>query len=232
MAEVDQDLGLLIGNIFGWIGTVLSIYFFLARAVPFYKLIRGQIKINDAPGVLLIFTFLNCILWLNYGLLLDKPQMYLTNGIGSAITLVFITIFLAYFSKQKIYLTAIFLLCLIIIMGVITYFSYYVIYYKYVGNGANGFNVCMYAATGEKIYRVFKTKNYNLMPIFSIIGGFLSASCWIIYGSLIFDINVLIPNGLGVLFAIIQLIVYFYFYCQNKKEPKIIGTDVNDDKLI
>ena len=79
----------------------------------------------------------------------------------------------------------------------------------------------MYAATGEKIYRVFKTKNYNLMPIFSIIGGFLSASCWIIYGSLIFDINVLIPNGLGVLFAIIQLIVYFYFYCQGKNRIAI-----------
>ena len=37
MAEDDQDLGLLIGNIFGWIGTVLSVYFFLAPAVPFYK---------------------------------------------------------------------------------------------------------------------------------------------------------------------------------------------------
>ena len=230
MAE--DELGLLIGNIFGWIGTVLSVYFFLAPAVPFYKLIRGQIKINDAPGVLLIFTFLNCILWLNYGLLLDKPQMYLTNGIGSAITLVFITIFLAYFSKQKIYLTAIFLLCLIIIMGVITYFSYYVIYYKYVGNGANGFNVCMYAATGEKIYRVFKTKNYNLMPIFSIIGGFLCSGCWLIYGIFDFEINVVIPNGLGVLFSIIQLIVYFYFYCLMKKEKKKLRTESDDDRLI
>ena len=158
--------------------------------------------------------------------------MYYTNGIGSALTLIFITIFLAYFSKQKIYLTAIFLLCLIIVMGVISYLCYYIIYYKYVGYGANGFNVCMYAATGEKIYRVFKSKNYNLMPIFSLIGGFISASCWIIYGSLIYDINVLIPNGLGVLFAIIQLVVYFYFYCQKKKEGKLIDTNGNEDTLI
>ena len=232
MAEDNQDIKNIIGNIFGWIGTVVTIYFFSAPAVPFYKLIRGQIKINDAPGILLIFSFLNCILWFNYGLLCDKPQMYYTNGIGSALTLIFITIFLAYFSKQKIYLTTIFLLCLIIVMGVISYLCYYIIYYKYVGYGANGFNVCMYAATGEKIYRVFKTKNYNLMPIFSLIGGFISASCWIIYGSLIYDINVLIPNGLGVLFSIIQLVVYFYLYYQKKKEGKLIDTNGNEDTLI
>ena len=59
----------LLGDIFGWIGTCISIYFFLSPAVPFYKLIRGQIKLNDSPGLLLVFTFLNCILWFNYGLL-------------------------------------------------------------------------------------------------------------------------------------------------------------------
>ena len=117
-------------------------------------------------------------------------------------------------------------------MGVISYLSYYIIPYKFVGYSANAFNVCMYAATGEKIYRVFKTKNYNLMPIFSIVGGFLSASSWLIYGTFDFEINVIIPNALGVLFALIQIVVYFYFYCQKKKELTIINSDNNDDKLI
>ena len=41
----EDELGLLIGNIFGWIGTVLSVYFFLAPAVPFYKLLYLKVLI-------------------------------------------------------------------------------------------------------------------------------------------------------------------------------------------
>ena len=222
----------LIGDIFGWVGTALAIYFFLSPAVPYYKLIKGKIKYSDAPGVLLIFSFMCCILWLIYGLLLNKLQIYLANGVGAGITLVFITIFLSYFTKDKIYLTAIFLFLLVIIIGAISYFCYFLIYYKYVGYAANVFNVCMYAATGEKIFRVFKTKDYKLMPIFSIIGGFLCSGCWLIYGIFDFEINVVIPNGLGVLFSIIQLIVYFYFYCLMKKEKKKLRTESDDDRLI
>ena len=73
------------------------------------------------------------------------------------------------------------------------------------------------------------------MPIYSIIGAFLCTACWIIYGTIEPekpDINVLIPNGLGLLFAIIQLIVYFYFYCTTKKEKKNLRTETDDDKLI
>ena len=222
----------LVGDIFGWIGSVISIYFFIAPVFPFYKLIRGQIKLKDSPGVLLIFSVLNCILWFNYGLLLDRAQMYVTNGLGSAITLIFITIFIVFFTKTKIYLAPLILLGLTALMIGISYLSYFIIYYKYVGYSANVFNVCMYAATGEKIYRVFKTKNYNLMPIYSIVGAFLSASSWLIYGTFDFEINVIIPNGLGVLFAIIQLVVYFHFYCQKKSNDKIFEPESNDDKLI
>ena len=182
----------------------LGIYFFLSPAVPFYNLIKGKINYTDAPGLLLVFTFINEILWVIYGLLLDKPQIYYTNGIGGGFTVIFITIFLSYYSKEKIYLTAIFLILLVITMCTISYLGYFMIYYEYVGYAANAFNVGMYAATGEKIYRVFKTKNYKLMPIYSIIGAFLCTACWIIYGAIDPDINVLIPNGLGLLFANIQ----------------------------
>ena len=103
-------------------------------------------------------------------------------------------------------------------MGVISYLSYYVIYFKAVGIAANVFNVLMYAATGEKIYRVIKTKNYQLMPIFSIIGSFFSSLCWLIYALLDFEINVLIPNALGLVLSVVQLIVYFWAYCKKRKK--------------
>ena len=223
----------LIGNIFGWAGSVLSVYFFSAPVIPFFKLIRGQIKVGDSPGLLLIFSVFNCILWFNYGLLLGRPQMWVTNAIGCGLTLIFVTIFLTYFTKVKIYLTALMLFGLTVIIGALTYLCYFVIYYSYVGYSANVFNVLMYASTGEKLYRVFKTKNYNLMPIFSIVGSFFNASCWLIYAIFDFEINVLIPNGLGFVLSGVQLVVYFYFYCQKRKNDKVLdGEGGNYDKLI
>ena len=221
----------LMGDIFGWIGSVISIYFFLSPGVPFYKLIKGQIKLGDSPGLLLIFSFLNCILWFNYGLLLNRPQMFATNGAGCGITLIFVTIYLIFLTKLKYYFTILALILLVAVMGVISYLCYYVIYYKAVGISANVFNVLMYAATGEKIYRVIKTKNYQLMPIFSIIGAFLSSLCWFIYGLFDFEINVLIPNALGLLLSVIQLIVYFWAYRKKKKEGTLLEKDVNEDKM-
>ena len=222
----------LVGDIFGWVGSVISIYFFLSPGVPFYKLIKGQIKLSDSSGLLLIFTFFNCILWFNYGLLLNRPQMFTTNGAGCGITLIFVTIYLIFLTKLKYYFTILALILLLVIMGGISYLSYYVIYFKAVWIAANVFNVLMYAATGEKIYRVIKTKNYQLMPIFSIIGAFLSSLCWLIYALLDFEINVLIPNALGLVLSVVQLIVYFWAYCKKKKEGPMLEKDVNDDKMV
>lgn len=219
----------LLGNVFGWVGSAISIYFFISPGVPFYKLVKGQIKLSDSPGLLLIFSFLNCILWFVYGLLLDRPQMFSTNGAGCGITLIFITIYLIFLTKLKYYFTILALILLVAIMGVISYLFYFVIYYKVAGIAANVFNVLMYAATGEKIYRVIKTKDYKLMPIYSIIGAFLSSTSWFIYGLFDFEINVLIPNALGILFSVIQLFVYFWIYCKVKKQEHIIQNDANEN---
>ena len=90
------------------------------------------------------------------------------------------------------------------------------------------FNVLMYAAPGEKIVRVFKTKQYNLIPIFSTIGGFFCSLCWLMFGVYKGDLNLIIPNALGLFFAFLQVIVYCIFYCKKKNEENF---DLDDDML-
>ena len=93
---MDEEKNKLIGEIFGWTGTGLAIYFFLAPAVPFCKLVKEQVKVNEVPGILLICSFMNYILWADYGLLLNIFQVYLTNGIGGAYY------YLSYFYRKSI----------------------------------------------------------------------------------------------------------------------------------
>ena len=219
----------LFGEIFGWVGTGIAIYFYLAPAVPFIKLVNDHLKVNEVPGILLICSFMNCILWADYGLLDDTFQVYLANGIGGAITLIWITIFLIYIGKQNIKIALLYIILLMICVGGISYVFYFIIDKDITGKVAMIFNILMYAAPGEKIFKVFKTKKYNLIPIFSTIGGFFCSLCWLAFGIYKGDINLIIPNGLGLFFSILQIVVYLIFYCKKRSEENFdIG---EDDKL-
>ncbi len=210
---MDEEKNKFIGEIFGWTGTGLAIYFFLAPAVPFCKLVKEQVKVNEVPGILLICSFMNCILWADYGLLLNIFQVYLANGIGGAITLIWITIYLIFIGNQSMKCALLLIILLMGVVGGISYVFYFIIESKITGFIAMIFNVLMYSAPFEKISKICRTKNYNLIPIFSTIDGFFCSLCWLMSGVYKKDLNLIIPNRLGLLCAIIQFIVYFVYYC-------------------
>ena len=220
-----DDLG---SKIFGWVGTALALYFYIAPCVPFYKVIKGTMTWQESPGALLICSFLNCILWSDYGLIRDQFSVYLANGIGGTITLIYITIYLIHLAERKILLSLFynfFLMCCIV---EIYFIFYYLVPSKVTGIIANVFNVLMYAAPGEKITRVIKTQDYKLIPIFSTIGGLFCSLCWLIYGIYQKDWKLYVPNALGLFFAILQVVVYLIYYLKNKKN-NISFPDENDD---
>ena len=224
----DDQTKNIIQQIFGWTGTGLATYFFLSPGVLFCKLINEQIKIDEIPGILLICSFMNCILWADYGLNDNSFQVYFANGIGGCITLIWITIYLIYLGRQKLCLALLLIILLMVIVGGISSFFYFIIDKKITGFVAMIFNVLMYAAPGEKMVRVCKTKQYNLIPIFSTIGGFFCSLCWLMFGVYKGDLNLIIPNALGLFFAVLQIIIYCIFYNKKKSEENF---DLDDDNL-
>ena len=201
----------IVGDIFGWVGTAIATFFYIAPVVPFLKLIKGEISWKESPGVLLICSFMNCILWSDYGLLQDKFLVYFANGLGGTITLIFITIFLIHLADKKFCFAFLYTLCLIAVIVGLAFLCYEVIKSDITGKIAMVFNVLMYAAPGEKIITVFRTGDVSLIPIWSTIGGTACSSCWLIYGIYQNDLNLIIPNLLGVLASIVQIVVYLIF---------------------
>ena len=205
------------GEIFGWVGTGLGMIFYIAPVVPFSKLVNDQLKINEVPGILLLCTFISTILWTDYGLLNNVYQIYLSNSIGGGITLIWITIFLIFLGKQTIKYALLLIIFLMIVIGGISYIFYFIVKPKITGILGMIFNVLMYAAPFEKITKVVKTKKYNLIPIYSTFGGFFCTLCWLIFGIYKKDLNLYLPNGLGLACLTAQIIVYYYFYCKKTK---------------
>lgn len=211
-------MGDIVGEIFGWVGSVLATIFYLAPVVPFYNLIKKKITYQDSPGVLLLMSFFNCILWGVYGLREDLVQVWVTNFLGCFITLIFIIIYLIFVGEEKVFLSLIYNFILLNFVVEIFYVSYSLLRNSYVGNAATTFNILMYAAPGEKIYQVYKTGNYNLLPIVSSICGLACASSWAIYGIYQSNWNLIIPNVLGIAFSLLQIVVWWIFY--SRKKPK------------
>ena len=214
MSEED-DLGSII---FGWIGTAIALVFYIVPIVPYWKLIKGELTLKESPGLLLICSFLNCILWSDYGLLTNKFSVYFANGLGGAITLIFITIFLIHLADRKILFSLIYIFFLIACVTEIYFFCYYILDPEITAIIANVFNVLMYAAPGEKIKTICETGNYELIPIFSTIGGMACSTSWMLYGFYQKDPIVITPNALGVTVSIVQIVVYIIYRNKMKKK--------------
>ena len=209
-----------VGDIFGWVGTGISTFFYIAPVIPFIKLIKGEISYKESPGILLICSFMNCILWGDYGLLLDRFLIYFANGIGGVITLIWIVIFIIHYVEKRFAMALLYNLILIIAIVGIAMLFFFIVPYEVTGKIAMVFNVLMYASPGEKMITVCKTGNYKLIPIWSTLGGTACSACWMIYGIYLVDWNQIIPNCLGVIFSIIQIIVFLFYKKKNGNEVK------------
>ena len=212
-----DDLG---STIFGWVGTALALYFYIAPIVPFLKVIKGEMTWKQSPGVLLLCSFLNCILWSDYGLITNQFLLYLANGLGGTITLIYITIFLIHVADRKVLLSLFYNFFLICCIVEIYFVFYYLVPSKVTGIIANIFNVLMYAAPGEKIYQICKGASYQLIPIWSTIGGTACSTSWMCYGIYQKDIYVVIPNALGVLASIVQIVIFVIYRRKQKNKAQ------------
>ena len=213
----DDDLA---STIFGWVGTALATYFYIAPIVPFVKVIKGEMTWKQSPGVLLLCSFLNCILWSDYGLITNQFLLYLANGLGGTITLIYITIFLIHVADRKVLLSLFYNFFLICCIVEIYFVFYYLVPFKVTGIIANIFNVLMYAAPGEKIYQICKGASYQLIPIWSTIGGTACSTSWMCYGIYQKDIYVVIPNALGVLASIVQIVIFVIYRRKQKNKAQ------------
>ena len=229
--EESQPLG---EAIFGWTGSGLAMFFYISPVVPIIKMMKKELEVKNVPGILLTCSFLNCILWGCYGWINSKLQVWVANYTGGAITLVWIVIYWVYFAECKLVPSIIYNFILLNFIFEIGFFCFY--FKKHVevtGYIAMAFNILMYAAPGEKMITVIQTKNKELLPIYSSITGLACSLCWFMYGCYISTMSMIIPNGIGILCAILQIGVWLYAYFKAKggEETKEVATSTDESKV-
>ncbi|KAG6500338.1 hypothetical protein ZIOFF_040181 [Zingiber officinale] len=199
-----------IRNIVGIFGNIISCGLFLSPLPTFIQIIKTKAVEQFSP-IPYLATLLQCMLWLFYGLPFVHPNSLLIvtiNGIGLVFETTYLSIFFAYATREGRVIESA----------------------QDIGNrdslhasgGIAGAPINPHdnqevVHCGHSLYYLWNlhTKSVEYMPFTLSFVSFINAVCWTTYGLLPFDINV--PNGLGVILAFAQLVLYACYY---KSTPK------------
>uniref|UniRef100_A0A7N0ZY15 Bidirectional sugar transporter SWEET n=1 Tax=Kalanchoe fedtschenkoi TaxID=63787 RepID=A0A7N0ZY15_KALFE len=208
-----------IRTIVGVIGNVISFGLFTSPIPTCVKIIKGKSVQQFKPDPYLA-TVLNCAMWVFYGMPFVHPDSVLVvtiNSIGLIMELVYVMIFVIYSTwakRSKIFLVLVIELAFFVVLVFVTL--------KFVHGTKNRslviglvcivFNIIMYASPLTVMKRVITTKSVKYMPFLLSLANFLNGIVWVIYAALKFDPYILVPNGLGALSGLVQLILYAIYY--------------------
>ncbi|XVF16437.1 hypothetical protein REPUB_Repub10bG0030500 [Reevesia pubescens] len=169
---------------------------------------------------------MNCVFWIFYGLPVVKKDNILVltiNSIGLAIELIYLFIYLYYANERKKRARVLYILGFeAVLAAVVVLITLLVIKFKYrwlvIGIICDVFNIVMYASPLGIVKKVIKTKSVQYMPFWLSVASLANGVCWTIFALIKIDIFILISNGLGSIFGVMQLILYGYYYFHGKKK--------------
>ena len=92
-------------------------------------------------------------------------------------------------------------------------------------------NICMFAAPLGVVKRVIETQSVAFMPLPLSIASLGCALAWFIYGFSISLPGVIVPNGLGVLLGVAQVVIYAKYYTKDSNTPSVVP-DGSENTLI
>ncbi|CAK9311943.1 unnamed protein product [Citrullus colocynthis] len=229
-------------TVIGIIGNVISFGLFMSPIPTFAQIVRRKAVEDFKPDPYLA-TILNCAMWVFYGMPFVHPDSVLVvtiNGIGFFIELTYISIFFIYSPWVKRKKMLIFLLIETIFFATVVLITLLVFHNTtsrsyFVGILCIVFNIGMYTSPLTVMRLVIKTRSVKYMPFTLSLANFCNGIIWAVYAILKFDPNVLIPNSLGALSGLIQLILYATYYrttnwdsddTSHSKRPEVQMTDV------
>ncbi|XVF10371.1 hypothetical protein REPUB_Repub07fG0177000 [Reevesia pubescens] len=214
-----------IRNVVGIIGNVISLFLFLSPVPTFVQIWKKGSVEQFSPAPYLA-TLINCMIWVVYGLPMVHPNSTLVitiNGTGTVIEFVYLTLFFIFcHDKKKRLKVLLIVLVEIIFIAIVTTLVLTIVHTTKRRSMVAGiiailFNIMMYAAPLSVMKLVISTKSVEYMPFFLSLASFANGVAWTTYAFLPFDPFIAVPNGLGTLFSLAQLMLYATYYKSTKR---------------
>ncbi|KAI3859077.1 hypothetical protein MKX03_015067 [Papaver bracteatum] len=217
--------------VFGLLGNFISLMTYLAPAPTFYRIYKKKTAegYQSVPYVVALFS---SMLWIYYAFLKTDATFLITiNSVGCVIETIYIAMYMAYAARKARVQTAKLLLflnlgvfCLILLLTLLLTKGKNRI--KVLGWVCVAFSVCVFAAPLSIMKKVIKTKSVEFMPFYLSLFLTVSAVVWFSYGFVLQDMYIALPNILGFIFGISQMILYAIY--RKRKQPKTVDDEINN----
>ncbi|BAT89454.1 hypothetical protein LR48_Vigan08g026700 [Vigna angularis] len=218
----------------GVAGNVFAFGLFLSPIPTFRRIIRNG-STEMFSGLPYVYSLLNCLICLWYGTPLISPDNLLVttvNTIGGVFQLVYITLFLIYAEKARKVRMLGLLLAVLGIFVIILVGSLQIddsaMRRMFVGLLSCASLISMFASPLFIIRLVIRTKSVEFMPFYLSLSTFLMSISFFLYGLVSDDTFIYVPNGIGTVLGIVQLILYFYYKSsstENCRQPLIVSNE-------
>ncbi|XP_039156192.1 bidirectional sugar transporter SWEET15-like [Eucalyptus grandis] len=202
--------------IFGILGNIVSFFVFLAPVPTFYRIYKNK-STEEFQSIPYLVALFSSMLWLYYAFLKGHSFLLITiNSFGCVIEMVYIAIYIAYAlgaaRNSTIKLFALMNMGLFPLLILITHFipnddARATVF----GWICTTISVSVFAAPLSIVARVVRTKSVEFMPFSLSFFLTLSAIMWFGYGFFQKDWCIMIPNVVGFVLGLSQMVLYGYY---------------------
>ncbi|KAE8677787.1 Bidirectional sugar transporter SWEET2b [Hibiscus syriacus] len=216
----------------GIAGNIFAFGLFISPLPTFKRIIRNQ-STENFSGLPYIYALLNCLICTWYGTPLisyDNVLVMSVNSIGAVFQMTYIIIFIVHADREKKIKMIGLLLAVFGFLAIIVAGSLQIadrgMRWIFVGLLSCASLVSMFASPLFIINLVIRTKSVEFMPFYLSLSTFLLSTSFFLYGIFNFDAFIYVPNGIGTVLGILQLVLYFYYKtksAEGSQEPLMVS---------
>ncbi|GLJ21809.1 hypothetical protein SUGI_0407280 [Cryptomeria japonica] len=214
----------------GVLGNATSLALFMSPLPTFWMIYKLK-STREYSVFPYLCTLFNCAVWLLYGSPYVKPHNLLLltiNGAGFILELFYLMSYLTFASKKNKVMIVQLTIAMSLILATVVVITILVIHtlanrQLLAGTLCVIFSIAMYASPFCVMREVIKTKSVECMPFLISLFNLLNALVWFAYSFVTKDIFIRVPNGIGFLCGIIQIILYYVYRNHEEIDDLEIG---------
>lgn len=205
----------------GIAGNLFAIVLFVSPIPTFRRIIRSK-STEQFSGLPYIYGLLNCLICLWYGMPIVSPgiiHIATVNSVGAIFQSVYLIIYIIHAEKAKKVKMIGLLLAILAAFIIIAFVSLKLFEPPnrqiFVGYLSVISLISMFASPLFAINLVIKTRSVEFMPFYLSLATFLMSLSFFAFGMFKSDPFIFVPNGIGTVLGVIQLVLYYYYYYSN-----------------
>ncbi|KAG7014633.1 Bidirectional sugar transporter SWEET15, partial [Cucurbita argyrosperma subsp. argyrosperma] len=211
---------------FGILGNILSIFVYLAPLPTFYRIWQKKSTegFHALPYLVALFS---SALWLYYAILKTNTFLLVTiNSFGCVLEFLYLIVFIAFAANPVRMLTIrIFAVINLGLLGFILLAIHFIPKrsnaVKVMGWICVAVSISVFAAPLSILRQVIKTKSVEFLPFSLSFFLTLSAVMWFAYGVFLKDMCIAIPNVVGFILGLLQMLLYAVYRKRKIMEEKL-----------